>query len=133
MLYVLGNLYPVKISRYTIYVLCIVIADCPTVLECIRFPGRQRTINIPQEIGMNYSQFGMFLLDDVNRIRVRNMECKHRGDVEQINTEIIQEWATGKGKKPVAWKTLTEVLHDIGLSTLATEIENVKLVSDTSQ
>ena len=78
---------------------------------------------------MNYSQFGMFLLNDVNRIRVCNIKCKHRGDVEQINTEILQEWATGRGKKPVSWKTLTEVLHDIGLSTLANEIENVKLVS----
>ena len=75
----------------------------------------------------------MFLLNDVNRIRVCNIECKHREDVEKINTEILQEWATGRGKKPVSWKTLTVVLHDIELCTLATEIEEVKLVSDTSQ
>ena len=110
----------------------VVIAGLPTVLECIRFQGRQRTINIPQEIGTNYSQFGIFLLEDANGIRVQSIERKHRGDADQINTEIVQEWATGKGKKPVSWKILTEVLHDVGLCTLANEIGEVKLVSDTS-
>ena len=110
----------------------VVIAGHPTVLECIGFKGRQRRINIPQEIGTNYSQFGMHLLEDVNGMRVRSIEHKHRGDALQINTEILQEWATGKGKKPVSWETLTEVLHAFGLSTLANEIREVKLVSDTS-
>ena len=40
-----------------------------------------------------------------------------------INTEILQEWATG-GKKPVTWKTLTIVLSDNALAwyTLASKI-----------
>ena len=121
------NLHPAKISRYTVYVLCIVIADCPTVLECIRFPGRQRTINIPQEIGTKYSQFGTLLLNDPNGARVSNIECKHRGDAEEINTEILREWATGRGKNPVTWETMTKVLRDIELSVLASEIEVIKL------
>ena len=121
-------------SVWTIISVCfvVVIAGHPTVLECIRFQGRQRTINIPQDIGTNYSQFGIFLLDDANGMRVQSIEHKHRGDAVQINTEILREWATGKGKEPVSWKTLTEVLHDIGLCTLANEIGEVKLVSDTS-
>ena len=121
------NLHPVKISRYTIYVVCIVIADCPTVLECIRFPGRQRTINIPQEIGTKYCQFGTLLLNDPNGARVSNIGRKHSGDAEQINTEILREWATGRGKNPVTWETMTRVLHDIELSVLASEIEVIKL------
>ena len=44
-------------------------------------------------------------------------------DANEINREIIEEWIAGRGKHPVTWKTLTEVLHDIGLSTLAREIE----------
>ena len=96
-------------------------------LECIRFQGKQRTINIPQEIGTKYSQFGIFLLDDANGIRVHSIEHKHRGDAVQINIEILQEWATGSGKKPVNWKTLTEVLRDIELCTLASELEEVTL------
>ena len=108
-------------------ILCVVTADIPTVLECTKFQGRQRTINIPEEIGTNYSRFGMYLLDDPNGTRVNNIERKHREDAERINTEILREWATGRGKKPVTWETLTEVLHDIELGALASEIEAVKL------
>ena len=109
------------------YVVSVSTVDCPTVLECIRFQGRERIINIPQEIGNKYHEFGLFLLDDPNGARVRNMEHDYR-KIEQINTEILREWATGWGKKPVSWKTLTEVLRDIELCTLASEIEAVKLI-----
>ena len=109
------------------YVLCTVTADCPTVLQCITFPGRQRTINIPREIGSNYSQFGILLLNDPNGTNVSNIEHKHRGDAVQISTEILREWATGRGMKPVSWKTLTTVLHNIELGTLASEIEVIKV------
>ena len=46
--------------------------------------------------------------------------------------EILEEWIAGRGKQPVIWKTLIEVLHDIELSTLAREIEAVKLQSTVS-
>ena len=69
----------------------------------------------------------MFLLDDPNGTRVNNIERKHREDAERINTDILREWATGRGKKPVTWETLTDVLRDIELSALASEIEAVKL------
>ena len=90
-------------------------------LECIRFQGKDRTINIPQEIGTSYSQFGIFLLNDPNGARTRNIEHKHREHADKINIEILQEWATGRGKHPVNWNTWTEVLRDIELG--ATEIE----------
>ena len=109
----------------------IITAACPTVLECIKFKGRQKIISIPQEIGTNYSQFGIFLLNDSNGTRVHNIELEYRGDVERINTEILREWATGRGKKPVSWGTLTTVLRDIELCTLASEIEEVKLMPAT--
>ena len=107
--------------------LCTLTADCPTVLECIRFRGRERTINIPQEIGSDYYYFGFHLLDDPNAARVNNLELECRQNAERINTEILREWVTGRGKKPVTWETLTEVLRDIELGALASEIEAVKL------
>ena len=67
----------------------------------------------------------MFLLDDHNGTRVNNIECKHREDAERINTEILREWATGRGK-PVTWETLTDVLCDIELGALASEIKAIK-------
>ena len=112
-------------------ILLLVPAGCPTVFECISFRGRQRSINIPQEIGSNYYYFGLHLLDDPNGTRVRNLELEYRQNAERINTEILREWATGRGKQPVTWETLTEVLRDIKLHTLASEIEDVKLVPAT--
>ena len=90
-------------------------------------------INIAEKISTKYHDFGLLLLDDHNGARVRNIELKYNQDAERINNEILQEWATGRGKKPVSWQTLMEVLCDIGLCTLASEIEVVKSKSATSQ
>ena len=87
----------------------------------------KRRINIPLEIGTMYPQFGVFLLDDITGDRLRNIEHKCRGDIEKINTEILWEWINERGKLPVIWETLTEVLHAIKLHNLASEIEVVKL------
>ena len=98
-------------------------ADRPTLIECIRFRGRKRRINIPQEIGVKYYQFGLLLLENDT---IRSIAHKHREDAERINIEVLEEWVAGRGKHPVTWQTLTQVLQDIELSTLAAEIEEVK-------
>ena len=89
-------------------------------------------INIAEKISTKYHDFGLLLLDDPNGTRVRNMELKYNQDSERINKEILQEWATGRGKEPLRWETLTEVLRDIELGTLASEIEAVKSKSASS-
>ena len=101
----------------------------PTLIELVTFQGRERTIHVPQEIGIQYIQFGILLLNDPNGARVQIIEHKHSRDAERINMEILQEWTSGKGKQPVSWATLTEALHDVELSTLASEIEAVKIKS----
>ena len=98
----------------------------PTLIELVRFRGRERRINVPQEISTKYPQFGILLLEDTNGTRVRNMEHKYQRDAEQINMEILQEWVSGRGRQPVSWVTLTEVLRDVELSELASDIEAVK-------
>ena len=95
-------------------------------IECIRFQGKERRINIPQEIGVKYHDFGLLLLEDDTGSRIHVLTHKHMNDEPEINLEIIQQWVTGRGKHPVTWKTLTEVLRDIELSTLAEEIEAIK-------
>ena len=107
------------------------IGDQPTLIELVRFRGRERRINVPQGVSTKYTQSGILLLEDLNGDRVRNMEHKHRGDAEQINMEILQEWVSGRGKQPVSWATLTEVLRDVELSVLARDIEAVTLQSDS--
>ena len=116
----------ITLDYFLIYLLHAAIGDPPTLIECIRFRGRERRINIPQEIGVNYREFGLLLLADDNGARIRALAHKHNNDVNEINIEIIEEWVAGKGKNPVTWKTLTEVLRDIELRTLAEEIEAIK-------
>ena len=83
-------------------------------------------INIPVEVGTKYLQFGTFLLDDTNGARVKIMVEKYHYDAEQINTEIFREWLIGRGKQPVIWATLVDVLRDTELSALAKDIEAAK-------
>ena len=66
------------------------------------------------------------MLDDPNGVKIRALALKHMNNANEINREIIEEWVTGRGKHPITWKTLIEVLRDIELSTLAEEIEAIK-------
>jgi len=77
-----------------------------------------------------YVQFGTFLLDDRNGSRVKIMAHKYLNNPVQINTEILNEWLTGRGKQPVNWATLVEALHKIELSTLAGDISTSKCPSE---
>ena len=120
----------------TYYLLCIAIddqADQPTLIECIRFRGRERRIDIPQEIGTKYYQFGLLLLEDDTGTRIQALTHKHLKDAEQINMEVLQQWLAGRGKCPITWKTLAKVLCDIELNTLAREIEAVKCHKDKAK
>ena len=106
----------------------------PTLPELLRFTCTdKRVVNIAEEVGTKYVQFGTFLLDDRTGSRVKNIAHKHSNDAERINTKILQEWLTRRGKQPVTWVTLVEVLHDIELSSLAGEIEAAKCLQDQSQ
>ena len=104
--------------------------DRPTLIECVRFRGRERRFNISQEIGTNCITFGTLLLEETNGERVNTIAHKHMYDSEQTTMEILEEWIAGRGKHPVTWNTLVEVLHDIELSALAREIEAIKLPAE---
>jgi len=101
-----------------------------TLRELLSFPGRDKKINIPQQIGTQYKIFGTFLLEDDRGAKVDNIirECRERA--EDINTKILQEWLNGRGKQPVTWETLVEVLNSVELSTLAGDISTSKCPSE---
>ncbi len=52
---------------------------------------------------------------------------QHREDSQAINMAILQEWLQGRGRQPVTWQTLVDVLSDCDLNTLAEDI-TVRLV-----
>ena len=92
----------------------------------MRFPGRNGRINIPLKIGLYYVMFGVLLLDDHSGTKIQIFAHKHNSDAELINMDILQEWIDGRGRRPVTWATLTEVLRECGLSELASDIEASK-------
>ena len=100
--------------------------DLPTLMELIRFRGRERRINVPQQIGTNLMNFWVLLMEDENGARIQSIIHECRDNPEQIATKVLLEWIAGRGKLPVSWDTLIEVLRDIDLGTLADDIAAVK-------
>ena len=97
----------------------------------LKFPGQDKQINIPQEIGIKYETFGIILLEDDSGAIVDNIVRECREWAEDINKQILQKWLRGRGKHPVTWATLVEVLRDIELSILAGDISTSKCSSES--
>ena len=74
------------------------------------------------QIGINYWDLGILLLNDTKGAVTKAIVEQCNKDAAKINREILQRWIQGQGM-PVEWVTLIEVLKDIGLAELAREIE----------
>ena len=85
--------------------------------------GGDRSINIPREIGSKYQNFGAQLLQEHTSAYIDDLEHRYRGNCEDINHHILQEWLEGRGRKPTTWATLARVLHDIEKGELAAKLE----------
>ena len=97
----------------------------PTLPEMLAMPRRDGIkVNIPEQIGCECQKFGILLLHNENGQFVANIiqDNKENG-VEDVNISIIREWLRGKGKSPVSWRTLIEVLCDMKLKVLARAVE----------
>ena len=99
--------------------------DKPVLPKLLKFRGRHRKINIPEEIGTNYKMFGTLLLEDDTGAIVSGIELAKMHAAAEINEAILQKWIGGKGQAPFTWDTLVQCLRDTELNTLANEIEEV--------
>ena len=85
--------------------------------------SRRRVINIPQKIGTKYRPFGILLLEDDDGDLVEAIvHDEMPNGVLNINLTILRKWLKGTGKPPT-WASLIEVLRDIDLKALASDIE----------
>ena len=98
----------------------------PTLREFIKFPMEAGKVNLAQAIGTKYIYFGVLLLEDENGDHTRAIASELDKRAEDINAEIFRLWVKGEGLKPVSWATLVGVLQDMGLDTLARDIEHTK-------
>ena len=85
-------------------------------------------LKVPQQVGANYSTFGIFLLNDSTGSRVQSLKQACLGNPEDVMLKILQEWLEGKGL-PVTWESLVQTLRNIDLSVLANEIKTSKMPS----
>ena len=83
-------------------------------------------LKVHQEVGANYSIFGIFLLNDQTGSRINAIDDECRGKLDRIILRILQEWLEGKGL-PVTWESLVQTLRDTGLSVLADQIQASKM------
>ncbi len=95
----------------------------PTMMELLRFEGERQQHSIPEEIGTQYGDFGRLLLEDHAGSMVQAIERLCVNDSFWIVQEILKWWLQGNGRKPVTWATLIGVLRDIGMKSLAEDIE----------
>ena len=95
----------------------------PTLLKLTNFKTTSGSINVAERIGTNYKDFGIHLLEDVTGSITDAIEEECHHNSYKINIKIFQRWVEGRGRKPITWATLIEVLRDIKLSTLADNIE----------
>ena len=77
---------------------------------------------VPQKVGTNYLNFGIFLLNDEDGSQIQVIDSDCNGKCEHIMCKILSDWLQGKGK-PVAWKELIETLRDCDLNELADTIQ----------
>ena len=94
----------------------------PNLSQLICFKTGSGSINVPEQIGAHHIELGVLLLNDTNGTVTQAIMEQHP-KAFNINFEILQRWIQGKGKLPVAWATLIEVLRDIKLSELAHQVE----------
>ena len=89
----------------------------------ISFITSHSTINMIEEIGTKYSEFGICLMNDENGRYVSSLAKEFRANSGDINKKILEDWIGGRrGAKPVEWSVLAETLDEIGLQRLASDI-----------
>ena len=96
----------------------------PTLPELMKFGNEE--VNIIQEIGDRYHNFGIKLLEDKNGCKMGTIEHDERNKAEPILQKVLTRWIRGEGRKPTSWFTLATVLDECKLSILANVIRSVK-------
>ena len=74
-------------------------------------------------MGTKFVDLGLNLLNDDDGTLVDQIKADCHYKSANIVAEISTRWVRGTGKQPVTWRTLTQALSSIGLTKLASSIE----------
>ncbi|KAL5475152.1 hypothetical protein EMCRGX_G027217 [Ephydatia muelleri] len=89
----------------------------------VEVDGGNGRLNIIQRTANHYAKLAMHLLDDRNGDITAGLEEQFQRNPVKIVTAVYMNWISGTGRKPISWRTLIGVLRDIGLISLAEELE----------
>ena len=96
--------------------------DTPTLVELEGLETKSgKHIDVLADIGTDYETFGHNILEDDKGTKVDVIK-EDQGKASKSKREIARQWLRGKGKQPVTWGTLVQVLESTGLKELAREI-----------
>ncbi len=107
-----------------ILALCSIIhvGDRPKMTQLRSFKLRTgKTIDFASNIVLDYRKVGQLLLEGSNDVDI--LETSHHHETKDIADRILKDWLSGKGKLPVTWGTLIDVIEESGLSSLVYDIE----------
>ncbi len=79
-------------------------------------------LNILNEIGSGYHDFGILLLKDNEGKTMDSLIEMHPRNFASVLREVFKLWFEGKGERPVSWHTIINVLNAMGLKDLAQKI-----------
>jgi hypothetical protein len=98
----------------------------PTFPQLLHLSVGEEKVNIIEQIGTRYYDFGIQILQDDTGAIMDTIVEECRGDVSAINRKILSRWIRGEGKQPVSWAALATELFECGLKELACTIRSVK-------
>lgn len=79
------------------------------------------TIDLVMKIGIDYREFGLQILRDVDAVNIIEQDCREKS--MSIVEKILVEWLKGRGKRPVTWNTFVECLRKSKLIELADDVQ----------
>ncbi|XP_064398888.1 uncharacterized protein LOC135345391 [Halichondria panicea] len=96
--------------------------DRPKMTQLRSFKLRTgKTIDFASNIALDYRKVGQLLLEGSNDVDI--LEMSHHHETKDIADRILVDWLSAKGKLPVTWGTLIDVIKESGLSSLVYDIE----------
>ncbi len=97
------------------------VGDRPKMTQLRSFKLRTgTTIDLVSNIAPDYRKVGQLLLEGSNEVDI--LEMSNHYQTKDIADRILGDWLNGKGKLPVTWGTLIDVLQESGLSILVYDV-----------
>ena len=101
--------------------------------ELLALQGKDKTIDIVEEIGVQWRVVGIHLLNDESGATIKAIAEEFRGNVQAINLEILGRWLQRKGVRACTWRVLLGVLRKAHCVELAESVEEALIAEEGEQ